>query len=69
MSKRSEFEFVTVAACQNTVRKACPQVAVNVSGVVAVRDSERPDEIVTMSPESWAAFTAAVRAGEFDLSA
>ncbi|WP_063348678.1 DUF397 domain-containing protein [Streptomyces sp. MJM8645] len=69
MSKRPEFEFVTIAACQNTVRKACPQVATNIPGIVALRDSERPGEVVTMTPEAWAEFTSAIKAGEFDLSA
>jgi hypothetical protein len=38
-------------------------------GVVAFRDSERPETVVTMTAESWAMFTDAVKAGEFDLSA
>ncbi|MFD9688085.1 DUF397 domain-containing protein [Kitasatospora sp. NPDC059088] len=69
MTARPEFEFVTIAACQNTVRKACPQVATNIPGVVALRDSERPGEVVTMTREAWAEFTSAIRCGEFDLSA
>ncbi|MDH6119615.1 hypothetical protein ABH930_004373 [Kitasatospora sp. GAS204A] len=63
-----EFEFVKTAACQNTVRKSCPEVAVNVPGVVALRDSDRPREIVTMTPAAWTDFVAAVKAGEYDLS-
>ncbi|WP_031065419.1 DUF397 domain-containing protein [Streptomyces sp. NRRL WC-3742] len=69
MIARPEFEFVTITACQNTVRKACPQVATNIPGVVALRDSERPGEVVTMTREAWVEFTSAVKGGEFDLSA
>ncbi|MFD4396038.1 DUF397 domain-containing protein [Kitasatospora sp. NPDC058478] len=44
-------------------------MATNISGVVALRDSERPGEVVTMTREAWAEFTDAVKCGEFDLSA
>ncbi len=67
MSKSPEFEFEFVSACQNTVRKACPEVATNVPCVVAFRDSERPDTVVTMEPESWRSFVDAAKAGAFDL--
>ncbi|WP_370217224.1 DUF397 domain-containing protein [Kitasatospora sp. GAS1066B] len=40
----------------------------NVPGVVALRDSDRPREIVTMTPAAWTDFVAAVKAGEYDLS-
>jgi Domain of unknown function (DUF397) len=46
----------------------CVEVAVNVPGVVAVRDSKDPDgPKLTFAPAEWDAFTAAVRNGEFDL--
>ncbi|RLV10277.1 DUF397 domain-containing protein [Streptomyces griseocarneus] len=47
----------------------CPQVAVNVPGVVALRDTERPETIVTMTADAWTMLADAVKAGEFDLSA
>ncbi|MCX4818654.1 DUF397 domain-containing protein [Streptomyces sp. NBC_01142] len=47
----------------------CPEVAINVPGIVALRDSKRPDTIVTMTAADWAMLTDAVKAGEFDLSA
>ncbi len=46
----------------------CPQVAVNVPGVVALRDSERPETIVAMTADQWTTLADAVKAGEFDLS-
>ncbi len=69
MSASPEFVFVTAAACRDKKVGNCPEVAVNVPGVVALRDSERPDTIVTMTSDQWVTLTAAVKAGEFDLSA
>ncbi|RDG35794.1 DUF397 domain-containing protein [Streptomyces corynorhini] len=63
------FEFRTAAACRDKKVGNCPQVAMNVPGVVALRDSERPDTIVTMTAGQWTALADAVKAGEFDLSA
>jgi hypothetical protein len=46
----------------------CVEVAANVPGVVAVRDSKDPGgPKLTFAPAGWDAFTAAVRDGEFDL--
>ncbi|GAA2238335.1 MULTISPECIES: DUF397 domain-containing protein [Kitasatospora] len=58
MTARPEFEFVTVA-CRDPKVNNCPQVARNVPGVIALRDSERPGEIVTVSAEAWADVIAA----------
>jgi Domain of unknown function (DUF397) len=46
----------------------CVEVAANLPGVVAVRDSKDPDgtKLIFTSAE-WDAFTAGVRNGEFDL--
>jgi hypothetical protein len=47
----------------------CVEVARNLPGVVAVRDSKDPDEsVLAFAPDEWRAFTAGVRGGEFDLS-
>jgi hypothetical protein len=53
MTARPEFEFVTIA-CRDKRIGNCPQVADNIPGVVAFRDSERPDEIATVTAEAWA---------------
>ncbi|NEA74784.1 DUF397 domain-containing protein [Streptomyces sp. SID13588] len=64
------FEFTGTARCRpRSGVKNCPEVATNVPGVVAFRDSNDPTTVVTMTAESWATFTAAVKDGEFDLSA
>lgn len=40
---------------------ACVEVATNLSGVVAVRDSKDPDGVVlAVSPAEWRAFVAAL---------
>lgn len=69
MSSVPEFEFAAAAACRDARVDNCPQVAVNVPGIVALRDSERPDTIVTMTADQWTTLTDAVKAGEFDVIA
>lgn len=69
MSGVPEFAFVKSVACRDKKVGNCTEVALNVPGVVALRDSERPDTIVTMTAAQWADLTAAVKAGEYDLSA
>jgi hypothetical protein len=47
----------------------CVEVARNLPGIVAVRDSKDPHgPALVFTPEDWQAFTARVQAGEFDLS-
>jgi hypothetical protein len=47
----------------------CVEVADNVPGVVAVRDSKDPGgPTLTFRPDEWRAFRAAIKAGEFDLA-
>jgi hypothetical protein len=46
----------------------CVEVAGRLAGVIAVRDSKDPDgPKLAFAPDAWGAFTAAVKAGEFDL--
>jgi hypothetical protein len=43
----------------------CVEVAWNLPGVVAVRDSKNPaGPALTISPRAWTAFIASVRAGQ-----
>lgn len=47
----------------------CVEVARNLPGVVAVRDSKDPDgPALIFEPAQWAAFASGVRAGEFHLA-
>jgi hypothetical protein len=44
------------------------EVARNLPGAVAVRDSKDPDgPRLAFAPEEWTAFTAGVKAGDFEL--
>lgn len=46
----------------------CVEVAGNLPGVVAVRDSKDPDgPVLVFTPGEWQAFAAGVKRGEFDL--
>jgi len=47
---------------------ACVEVARNLPGIVAVRDSkDRSGPALIFAPDDWAVFLAAVKTGEFDL--
>jgi len=46
----------------------CVEVARNLPGAVAVRDSKDPDgPVLVFAPAQWRAFAAGVRSGEFDV--
>jgi hypothetical protein len=46
---------------------ACVEIACNLPGVVAVRDSKDPDgPNLAFAPDEWRAFTAGVKAGKFE---
>lgn len=46
----------------------CVEVAGNLPGAVAVRDSKHPSgPVLVISPQGWAAFTSGVKSGEFGL--
>ncbi|MEU1880476.1 DUF397 domain-containing protein [Streptosporangium sp. NPDC020072] len=46
----------------------CVEVATNLPGLVAVRDSkDRGGPALTFTPAEWTAFTEAIRHGGFDL--
>jgi hypothetical protein len=47
---------------------ACVEVAGNLPGVVAVRDSKDPDRpALVFTPTEWDSFTAGIKSGRFDL--
>lgn len=46
----------------------CVEVATNLPGVIAVRDSKDPDgPLLSLTPAQWRSFAADVKLGEFDL--
>lgn len=69
MVSEPTFEFVSASACHDQKVGNCIEVALNVPGVVAIRESENPGTVVETTPERWATFVAAAAAGEFSLSA
>jgi Domain of unknown function (DUF397) len=51
----------------SSINGACVEVRTD-SGTVQVRDTKNPDSpVLGFTSDEWAAFTAGVRAGEFDL--
>lgn len=47
----------------------CVEVATNLPGMVAVRDSkDRSGPVLTFTPDEWTCFVAGTRNGEFDLT-
>jgi uncharacterized protein DUF397 len=56
------------ASYSSTNGGACVEVARNLPGVVALRDSRDPaGPALVVTPDEWEAFGAGVRRGEFDL--
>jgi hypothetical protein len=47
----------------------CVEVAQNLPGVVAIRDSKNPGPALVITQEEWATFIDGTKAGEFDLPA
>jgi Domain of unknown function (DUF397) len=46
----------------------CVEVALNLPGIVAIRDSKDPHgPALVVSPDAWREFAAALRSGELDL--
>jgi Domain of unknown function (DUF397) len=47
----------------------CVEMAANLPGIVAVRDSkDARGPVLTVAPGEWLAFAAGIRNGEFDLA-
>ncbi|WP_405798462.1 DUF397 domain-containing protein [Streptomyces sp. NBC_01506] len=70
MTEQPSFDFVGMSMCRpRSGVENCPEVATNVPGIVAFRDSSEPGTVVTMTVDSWSLFTSAVKAGEYDITA
>lgn len=62
--RRAEWRMSTYSANGSS----CVEVASNLPGIVAVRDSKDPDgPVLVFTPDEWRAFTAGTKAGEFDV--
>jgi hypothetical protein len=57
------------ASCSSGNGGNCVEVARNLPGIVAVRDSKDPSgPALTFTPDQWRAFLGVARYGHFDLS-
>jgi hypothetical protein len=66
MTDLSQAAWFKATASQNN--GGCVEVAVNLPGIVAIRDSKNPaGGSHLVSPAAFAAFVAAARAGRYDL--
>jgi len=62
------FEFVKSSYSGGNAGQECVEVARNVLGTVAVRDSKDPESpILRLAPSSWAAFAGLVAARDADV--
>ncbi|MEU3373681.1 DUF397 domain-containing protein [Streptomyces sp. NPDC006711] len=69
MSAVPEFEFRTSSACKyDNNNKLCVEVATNVPGTVAVRNSAT-GQTVEFTAVEWADFLPGAKLGEFDVTA
>jgi hypothetical protein len=57
-------------ASRSSTNGGCVEIAANFPGVIAVRDSKRPDDGAhVVGREAFAAFLADARAGRYDIGA
>ncbi|MCX4779750.1 DUF397 domain-containing protein [Streptomyces sp. NBC_01264] len=55
----NEYEFVKSSYSSDQANTECVEVATNVVGTVAVRDSKNADgPVIRLTPAAWAAFAA-----------
>jgi hypothetical protein len=67
MTDLSQAAWRKATASQNN--GGCVEVAANLPGVIAIRDSKRPDDGAhVVSTAAFAAFLADARAGRYDIS-
>jgi hypothetical protein len=59
------FRAVWVKSSHSGPNGNCVEVARNLPGIVAVRDSKHPNgHVLTFTPQEWQAFTAGIAAGD-----
>ena len=67
---RDAFRFRKSSRSNGGNGGACVEVADNLAGVVAVRDSKNVNgSILSFDPAGWSAFLTGIKAGEFDVPA
>lgn len=63
-----QYEFRTAAACGGPCTEGCVEVATNIPGIIALRDT-KTDAVMQFTPQEWNDFLAGAKAGEFDITA
>ncbi len=64
----AKYEFRTAAACGGPCTEGCVEVATNVPGVVALRDT-KTETVMQFTSHEWKDFLTGAKAGEFDIKA
>ncbi|QIY58659.1 DUF397 domain-containing protein [Streptomyces sp. RPA4-5] len=60
-------EFRFRKSSYSNAERECLEVATNIPGTVAIRDSKNPaGPILQLGPDTWTAFRGAVAAGRFE---
>jgi hypothetical protein len=63
----AQYEFRVAAACGGPCTEGCVEVATNVPGVVAIRDT-KTRAVMQFTAREWEDFLTGAKAGEFDLT-
>jgi hypothetical protein len=63
----AQYEFRTAVACGGPCTEGCVEVATNVPGIVALRDT-KTETLMQFSRQEWGDFLRGAKAGEFDAS-
>lgn len=63
----AQYEFRTAAACGGPCTEGCVEVATNVSGIVALRDT-KTEVVMQFTPQEWSDFLSGAKRGEFDVA-
>lgn len=63
----AQYQFRTAGACGGPCTEGCVEVATNVPGIVALRDT-KTEAVMQFTPQEWADFLAGAKGGEFDVA-
>ncbi|WP_369016046.1 DUF397 domain-containing protein [Streptomyces sp. B1866] len=64
----AQYEFRTAATCGGPCTEGCVEIATNIPGIVAVRDT-KTETVMQFTPQEWHHFLRGAKAGEFDIPA
>ncbi|MFD7900409.1 DUF397 domain-containing protein [Streptomyces sp. NPDC059743] len=64
----AQYQFRAAAACGGPCTEGCVEVATNVPGIVALRDT-KTEAVMQFTPQEWSDFLVGAKGGEFDVTA